>query len=81
MKKFPKTTMEQRKKVIKAIKSGNYDKGLLVDCIRDVQPGLVDEYIQNLVNKRSYDMMYIPIDRKWFYECRKRIVSLYIERM
>lgn len=81
MKKFPKTTMEQRKKVIKSIKSGNYDKALLVECIRDVQPGLVDEYIQNLVNKRSYDMMYIPIDRKWFYECRKRIISIYIERM
>lgn len=81
MKKFPPSTMQQRKKVVKDIRSGKYNADLLVECIREIQPGLAMEYLANFLNRKSYDTMYVPLDRKWFYECRNRILSLYIERM
>lgn len=79
MKNYPKTTKEQRKKAIKEIRSGKYNQALLIKCIQEVQPSLTEEYINNIVNRKSYDTMVIPIERKWFYISRNRIIALYLE--
>lgn len=81
MKKYPRTTAQERKRVVKNIRQGNFDKELLLKCIKEIQPTLTDAYWNCIVERKSYDKMYVPMDKKWFYECRNRMISLYMERM